>query len=157
MNLYEYIKINYPDFFDKIKYFLNSKDCIIFGGFVKSILIDLTWNKELDILCYNYKNTLKEFIKIFPPDSIDNIDIHTILTYGEYKIDICDMFLTNDFSFNCLGLIGENIVVVPNIFLKNIVILLKQLENKEGFESKICPNHKQRKEKYANWKIIKRF
>lgn len=157
MNLYEYIKITYPDFFNKITYFLDSKDCIIFGGFVKSILINKKWNKELDILCYNYKQTLKTFVEIFPPDSIENIDIHTILTYGEYKIDICDMFLTNDFSFNCLGLIGENIVVIPNIFLNSIPFLLKQIDNEEGFESKICPNYINRKDKYKDWKIVKRF
>ncbi len=45
MNLYEYIKINHIDFFDKIKFFLDSKACIVFGGFVKSILINSTWNK----------------------------------------------------------------------------------------------------------------
>lgn len=157
MNLYEYIKINHIDFFDKIKFFLDSKDCIVFGGFVKSILINSTWNKELDILCYNYKDTLKEFIEIFTPDSIENIDIHTILVYGEYRIDVCDMFITNDFSFNSLGLIGENLVIVPNIFIYNIEFILNQLDKKEGFESKICPNYKKRKEKYKDWKILKRW
>jgi len=157
MDIYKYLKKEYPYFHDEILYFLNSQECIIFGGFVKSILINSKWNNELDVLCYNYKKTLSDFTKLFTPDSIEDIDIHTILHYGNYKIDLCNLFTTNDFSFNCLGLMGENIVSVPNIFLHNIPFLLNQLDNKVGFECKISPNYKQRKEKYKDWTVVERF
>ncbi|NBW17859.1 MAG: hypothetical protein EBR82_58770, partial [Caulobacteraceae bacterium] len=100
MDIYKYLKKEYPYFHDEILYFLNSQECIIFGGFVKSILINSKWNNELDVLCYNYKKTLSDFTKLFTPDSIEDIDIHTILHYGNYKIDLCNLFTTNDFSFN---------------------------------------------------------
>lgn len=52
------------------------------------------------MLCYDYKNTLQKFIEIFPPDSIEDIDIHTVLTYGEYKIDICDISVKSQIRIN---------------------------------------------------------
>ena len=157
MDLYEYIKETYPKFSDKILYFFNNQDCIVFGGFAKSILSNQEWNKELDILCYDFNKTYKDFINIFPPDSIEDIEVHYILNYGEYKIDLCKLFKTNDFTFNCLGLIGENIVVIPNVFPYDIKALLCGFDNKQGSVSIFCPNRKTRKLKYKNWDILGDF
>jgi hypothetical protein len=156
MNIYEYISKEHPQFSNQIKYFLNNKDSIIFGGFTRSLLSNTKWNKELDIICYSYEETLNKIIKLFPPNCIKNIDIHTILNYDNgYSIDISKPFETNDFSFNVLGLISENIVIVPNIFSNEVSPILNQIDNKSGFESKICFN-KERKLKYKDWKILKR-
>jgi hypothetical protein len=157
MDLYEYIKESYPEFSEEIFYFLNNEDCIVFGGFVKSILNNQEWNKELDVLCYDFDKTYKEFATIFPPKSIEDIQVHSIFNYADYKIDICKIFKTNDFTFNCLGLIGENITVIPNVFSNNIQHLLSSFDRKEGLGSKMCPNFNKRKLKYKNWKIITYF
>jgi hypothetical protein len=157
MSIYEYILEDHLCFYDKITYFLNNKDCIIFGGFVRSLLSNTKWNKELDIICYSYEETLNKIIKLFPPNSIKDIDIHTILNYDNgYSIDISKPFETNDFSFNVLGLINENIVIIPNIFSNEVPPILNQIDNKLGFESRICLNNKERKLKYKDWKILRR-
>jgi hypothetical protein len=157
MSIYEYILEEHLCFHDQITYFLNNKDCIIFGGFIRSLLSNTKWNKELDIICYSYEKTLNKIIKLFPPNSIKDIDIHTILNYDNgYSIDISKPFETNDFSFNVLGLINENIVIIPNIFSNEVAPILNQIDNKLGFESRICLNNKERKLKYKDWKILRR-
>lgn len=157
MNIFVYLKKNHKLISNQIDYFLNSDQCIVFGGFIKYILINEKWNKELDILCYDYENIKKDFIEKFRPDSIEDIDIHTILTYGDYKIDLCKPFTTNDFSFNSLGLIGENIVVIPNTFGDDINYFLDQFEKKIGYAGIFLKNPILRENKYKNWKIIKEF
>ena len=158
MNIYEYISEEYEYFSEEIIYFLNDKDSIVYGGFVRSFLSNTEWNKELDILCYSYEETLNKIIKLFPPNSIEDIDIHTILKYNnDYKIDISKVFEINNFSFNSLGLIGENIVLVPNIFSNDIEPILYQIDNKYGFGSRICFNYEHQKElKYKDWQILRR-
>jgi hypothetical protein len=157
LNIFIYLKKNHNIIYNQLNYFLNSDQCTVFGGFVKYILIDEVWNKELDILCYDYENIKKDFIAKFPPDSIEDMVVHTILTYGDYKIDLCKQFVTNDFSFNSLGLIGENIVVIPNIFGTNINYFLDQFDKKIGYAGRFLKNPILRENKYKNWKIIKEF
>ena len=158
VNLYQYISKEYFEFSEKILYFLNNKDCIIFGGFVKTIIINEEWNQELDILCYDFNKTYNEFIKLYPPDSVENSNGHTILIYGNYEIDLCRMFAINDFTLNCLGLIGENIVVVPNIFTTDILYLINSFNEKTAYVSyisEINPNHESRLIRFKDWKIRK--
>jgi hypothetical protein len=157
MDIYQYIIKTYPEVSDQIIYLLNNEDCMIFGGFIRNILINEKWNKEVDILCYNFDELYNNFIKKFPPDSIENLEIHYVLKYGNYRIDLCKIFYINDFTFNCLGLIGENIVIVPNVFSYDINTLLYGFDKKEAIGFKNCPNYKIRKSKFKNWKILNDF
>ena len=156
MDIYQYISKEYFEFSEKIFYFLNNKDCVIFGGFVKSILINEEWNQELDILCVDYDKIYKEFTKLYPPDSIEHSNGHAILFYGNYEIDLCRMFAIDDFTLNCLGLMGENIVVVPNIFTFDILYLINSFNEKTAYGSETRHNYQSRLIRFKDWKILRR-
>lgn len=158
MDIYKYVESEHPKFSKEIKYFLDSEDHIVFGGFVRSLLSNEVWNKELDVLCFDFEEIYKKIVKIFPPDElIEYSSLHSVFRYGDYRLDIAKIFVTNDFSFNVLGLKGENIITIPNIFCDDVPFILNQIDTRTAFESKICPNHKRRKNKYSGWTFIKRF
>lgn len=154
MNIFEYIETYHFDFKDKIIYFLNNKDSVISGGFVRSLLTNTDWSKELDVIVYNLETTYKEFIKIFPPQKIEEKVLHIILHYENgYKIDLCKPFRFNDFSFNCAGLIGENLVEIDNLLSLEIQKILKLIDKKQFFMLKIVD--KERRDKFK--KILPNF
>ena len=157
MFLDEYIKKEYPSFCDQILYSLNSNDCIVMGGFVKAILINEKWNNEIDVISYNYEKTYSEIINLFPPDSIEDKDSHRVLKYQNYKLDLCKPFPIHDYSFNCLGLTKDNIVLLPNIFIDDINLALYLIDHRMGLRNKQLagPVTDERKIKFKDWKIIK--
>jgi hypothetical protein len=116
MNIFEYIESEHADFKEEINYFLNNKNSIISGGFVRSLLLGKQWSKELDVISYNFKEMKKDFLEKFPTKKIKETAGHAVLYYENgYIVDLIKPFQFNDFSFNCGGLYGENLIVVDNI------------------------------------------
>jgi hypothetical protein len=67
--------------------------------------------------------------------------------------------MINDFTLNCLGLMGENIVVVPNIFTFDILYLINSFNEKTAYGSRISeinPNYQSRLTRFKDWKILRR-
>lgn len=157
MTIKEYIINSYPEFKDKILYFLDNDNGIICGGFVRSLLINKKWNKELDIFCINFNQAVKDLKDKYPPDKIIDKKAHICFKYENgFSIDLMKPFDLNDFSFNICGLINDNLILLPNIFQIDLNQALHLIDNKKYLLFLARTRHRKTKYKsfLKDWKML---